>query len=205
MKLSLLPAALLLQGLLALNAHAAVIVDTSPGPDIAEYTRPWGMYQTQWLATGFELGADTTINSIAGLFLTSTVGSAHISIHSGGRLPGETLFSTQLNLGSTAIGFYGTSGLNWTLKKGRYFLAFESLEGDTAVSSMPNAATAPLRFGDSYYYAFTPGAPEWNSSGDLKLGVRIDGVPAVPEPSTYAMMLAGLALLRVGVKRAKRA
>ena len=45
-----------------------------------------------------------------------------------------------------------------------------------------------------------PGAYDDND-GSYRIKIGVNQVPAIPEPETYALMLAGLALLRVVARR----
>ena len=53
---------------------------------------------------------------------------------------------------------------------------------------------------DGFAFGGDPGAYDDND-GSYRIRIGVNQVPAIPEPETYALMLAGLALLRVATRR----
>jgi len=53
---------------------------------------------------------------------------------------------------------------------------------------------------DGFGFGGAPGAYDDND-GSYRIRIGVNQVPAIPEPETYALMLAGLALLRVATRR----
>lgn len=187
--------------IISLHAHAgALVVDTGPGSSPWDSgTNNWGLYEKQWLAERFIVSTDTTITSAKGwiaLFGQSPQ-TAHVTIYrdAGEAGPGDALFSQQFSVDPNTFGFNGVTDVQWSVSAGSYIIAFEVLPGDTLAGSMPSPSENPLSLGSYGYYAMEPFESRWYRSIDTKLGVQIEGVAAVPEPTSLALLSIGALVL----------
>ena len=205
---SLLAAPLLVAGLLAGSAHAAVILD-SFGP----FTSPLaldsgvdanGNSYEQSHAIRFDLTAATTITSIqTAISNASGQGKLIVGIMTSASdefaadLPsGKVLFSRELSGVQTDAAL---SNLNWTLGAGTYWLTGSAVHANATWTS-----------GFVGKHAISTGSGVWTGGYDdiFAPAALIEGslaIAPVPEPETYAMMLAGLALVSGMARRRKRA
>lgn len=96
------------------------------------------------------------------------------------------------------FGWNGVSNLNWSVAAGNYWVALEVNDFSNFVATQ--GAPNPL-----LHTAYTDGSQNngYFSYDGLSFGVQVDAVAAVPEPETYAMMLAGLGLLGLMARRKK--
>jgi hypothetical protein len=136
------------------------------------------------------------IQSVSGHVLGGTPGETfHVSLYdaSFANLPANALYSATATF--SGDGWNGVSGLTgWNVSSGLFWLAFEVAGGDTLGSGSitgavldqgaptPVARTAFSSTGGSYEATRTP----------LSIGLRVDAIAAVPEPTAFRMMLAGL-------------
>jgi len=178
-------------------AQAAVIVDTGQPPYNAGVD--WDLNATQGLAARFTVTHTTKLTDLTGFsFAYSTPGTFTVALRADGTVPGATLFSDTATA-KLKLAFYGVHGESWVVQPGSYWLAFEVRPGDTFFGYMPNNPPSPL--GPEAYL----GSGTYERYDDLDLGVRIMGeVLAVPEPTTWALMLIGLAGVGAGLRRARR-
>jgi len=114
-------------------------------------------------------------------------------------LPGDALDSTSASF--TADGWNGATSLGWALTPGAsYWLAIEMRDSDTLGNSsgalLPTGLAAGQRLAAT---AFNSSFRYEAASGNLQFGLQ---AAAVPEASSVAMLLAGLAALgAVGATR----
>jgi hypothetical protein len=190
-------------------ANAALVVDTGPGPvDPSSIpTSNWSLYEKQWLSERFELSAATRVSAVSGWIAAyGSSGTAHVSIFedSGEDGPGGLLYSAQFEAGANTVGFAGVSNVAWQLAAGTYFVAFQVLPGDTLFGSMPSPASEPLSLGSYGYYIDDRFEPKWYHSIDTDMGIRIEGIAAVPEPSQVALMLGAGAIFGIRTVRRRK-
>lgn len=189
-------------------ANAAFLVDTGPGTiDPRSSDGNYGLYSQQWLAERFSLDSAAVISSVTGwVAADSRGGTAHVSIlaDNGEAGPGEVLFTSQFSVYGYSVGFAGVDDISLALSAGTYFIAFQVLEGDTLSGSMPSQSEAPLSLGSYGYYSMAPFEPRWYHSIDTRLGIQIEGVSAVPEPGSGALMLGGMAVLAAWAARRRK-
>lgn len=171
-------------------AQAATIVDTGT------HSGPPGLAldSGQWLAGEFSVTGPALISGVEGFMDAFATGTATIAIYSdGGDLPGAQLHFQGFSA-SPGFAWQGiNSGLSWALPTaGQYWVAFEVRPLQTLSATVGDLAPAPLI-----------NEAVWNGSyignDALNFSVRIFGtvsaVSPVPEPSTYALMIAGLGLV----------
>ena len=197
--LSKLSAALLLCGLAAQAVAQTVVLD-SYGPDVT-YLEGWPtpLTQAQHIAIPFSIAMDTSVQSI--LTTIDGIGGVTFGILArSGALPTSSgwLHSTHLvdpwaNTTLTPTG--------WTLAAGNYWLVAAPDSGfEGSWQSPTNNATA------NWAYTSAPGVwTEVTSTFTGMPGARIVVTSAVPEPSTYGLMLAGALLVAAAARRKSHA
>ena len=215
---------LLVLGLLASSAHAAVILDTYGPFDFMPYsldngTDSTGAHYEQSHALRFTLTGETKITSIrAAIDNISGLGKVTLGIMSSVKqdttgvpnpddfpeLPsGKLLYSSDL---TGVLSGASLSNLSWTLGAGTYWLTGSAFANTNATWTSGNTANHAL---SSEAGVWTGGlenmfGPAARIEGNVTAGVPQTGVSPVPEPETYAMMLAGVALVSALARR-KRA
>lgn len=132
------------------------------------------------------------------------IGGIEVKLYAdGGNVPGAELFSQTFI--STTYTFdprwESFQGLNWNVAADTYWVAFEPLPHDAYGSGFNTTllvgAASPL----GNYALWNEGMTGYSNQNGYALGFRIEGVMTpVPEPTSYAMMLAGLALV-AGIAR----
>lgn len=168
------------------TAQAAYVVDTgTPGG-----LNLWALYPDQSLGATFSLGAATVVTAIEGYIDPSGGGgTVNVDLYSGGVPGGVPMFLTSgLVSGLESWKVFG--GLNWALAAGTYTVAFSTASDFSMRNGAPSALNPEW---------FT-GSGDWYQYDDTDIGVR---VAAIPEPETYALMAAGLALV-AGMARRRR-
>jgi hypothetical protein len=200
------------------SAEPVRLVDTGPSGPVATGLVDWN---TQWLAGEFSASHAWRITSVEGWIVPSGVerfgGPLRIGLlRDGGDIPSEPLFSTVTSVpGVGPAGWYGQSGLNWTIQTGSFWVSFEALA---------HTSSGPAFSGTSFGMSGTTAAPlpnqastqsvsdcnfrnrscwPWVPDNSIDLGVRIFAEPAastspVPEPSTVLLLLGGLPFIRRG-------
>ncbi len=193
--------ALLLQLAVAGAAGAITIVDTGPGPSEGG----WDLLDRQFLAAEFSIGAAHTVNRVQGWMIAGEggTGTGTAAIYTdGGEIPGTELFSEAFSVPQVEVegaGWYGPSGLNWSLLAGTYWVAFEVRGEQTLNTVMPSPSLSPLES-----EAFTLFGT-WNESDSLDIGVRIFADEArVPQPAALNLLVSGLAAMGIAAWRRHR-
>ena len=194
------------------------IVDTGPSGPVATTVVDWN---TQWLAAEFSTSTAWRITAVEGWVIPRGVerfgGPLRISLLAdGGDIPSDPLFTTSTSVpGVGPAGWYGQSGLNWTIQPGSFWLSFEALahpgssssgtsfgmSGTTAVPLANQASAQLLSMCDFRERACWP----WTSNDDIDIGVRIFAEPAGPIPEPSSMLLVGSAMLGVAARLRGRA
>jgi hypothetical protein len=193
------------------SADPIRIVDTGSSGPVATSVVDWNQ---QWLAAEFSTSGAWRITSVEGWAVPSGVdrfgGPLRISLLSdGGNIPSDPLFSTVTHVpGVGPAGWYGQSGLNWTIGPGSYWVSFEALA---------HTASGPAFSGATFGMSGTTATPlanqafarllsdcnfrqrscwSWTPDSGIDLGVRVFAEP-VPEPGTLLLLGTGLAFVRL--------
>lgn len=182
------------------SAGASVLFDSGTPTGTA-----WSFDYRQYFAGQFKVGEPYTITG-ASAYLSSTnsnSGSVTIQIRSGGaNVPGRVLLSKSFVLQSgSPENWYGLDDLGWQLNAGTYWLAFvpDAKASGSWRGGAPNSLPHYARYLDN----------QWNDYGTgyfdfLKVGMRLSGTAvsaAVPEPSTWAMLLVGFGVVGYSLRR----
>ena len=209
---------MLIIGLLASTAHAAVVLDSFGPFNAFDYsldygTNPDGTHFEQSHAVRFILTGETKITSIqTAINNASGMGKLTLGImgsikqDSAGlpipndfeELPsGKLLFSSDL---TGVVSGATLSNLSWTLGAGTYWLTGSAFN-----------ANATWTTGNFANYAVSTAAGVWDGGQETPFSpaALIQGTPLavspVPEPETYALILAGVALVSAMVRRKRAA
>jgi hypothetical protein len=193
--------------LLAGTAHGTSIVDTGPGPSdpAAQY---YSVYRdqnsAQYLAGKFSISQAYDITGMCGWMYPHVANTTFtIAVYGdGGQIPdtAQQFFAQEVTAGSTAIGWYGLSGLNLALDPGSYWIAFEVRSSETFFGTMPGPAEHPLA---DYAYRYTGYGLDygWQEGDYVQSGIQISANPhaAVPDPAIIFLLgssLAGVVAIR---------
>lgn len=190
-------------------AMAATLVNTGT-PTGQGSANGWTLASNQTLAGLFTLGAATTVTSVEGFIrnFSGVAANGTISIFTGGVDPANSglQYSAGFTIASTGISagaWQGVFGQSWALAAGQHWVVFTS---DGALNTMTYLPPNPL--------AQHANAPQlsgpWVQRGSaFGLGIRItDDIAvafpgAVPEPSTWVMMIIGFGAIG-GALRSRR-
>ncbi len=193
-------ALLIVLTLVSINAQAVVIVDTGGNASGTNYILSPGQY----FAGQFTTDLNYTVSDVSAFFSSSSAGDLTLGIYNNssdnvGTAVFEQSFSVAAN--STA-GWYGLSGLNWSLASGTYWIALipDSVFGGIHYGNAPS----PL---DDYVLGSTFAPAGWRSNDgtrydQLELGFRIEE-HTVPTPAPLALL--GLGLAAFGYTRKRNA
>lgn len=184
-------------------ANALYVVDTGQPADpmIGSSLSPIGLVYDGIVSTGgtFSISSSMTISEIQGFLQVTYAGTLTVSLHSGSP-EGPLLFSEQRAVvpsQSYPYEWVGINGLNWTVPAGTY--GFTMGSSDYFGGSMPWGAPMPL---GEEWQGFNGG---WHRFDEMDLGFRVSAALApVPEPATYALVLAGLAFVGAMTRRHNR-
>ncbi|MBT9503281.1 MAG: PEP-CTERM sorting domain-containing protein [Burkholderiaceae bacterium] len=200
-------------------AHADVlVVDTGPGyastggSFAGGPNNPLGVAFGQSLAGRFNLTTTTKITSIQGWLANYSTDNAELTVSIFNTIatdPGARLFSSAFSLGPTdncsgcLPSWTGPSGLNWNLGPGTYWVVFEGLNDQTGMATFTNGVASPL----ASYKWFSPSfASYWNTmNSTLGWGVQIGAAQPIPEPATLPILILGIGVISVVVRRARQA
>jgi hypothetical protein len=180
------------------SAQAAVLVDTGTpnGSAVGSYAFD-GM---DWYAGHVSFGAAYDLSAISAHVLGTTPAETFtVALYTDGAVPGDLLYSATATIGASGDGWTGVSGSSlsgWHVAAGSYWVAFEIGSGDSLGSGSVTGALldagAPNPLAAT---AFSSGAGYGLSASPLGIGMRIEGALPVPEPTTGALLAAGLAAL----------
>lgn len=187
--------------LISFQAQADYIIDT--GTPSGGLIWSWSLGPLQQLGLTFEISSTQTITSIEGYFLNEYPGeSLTISLYAGAS-PDSTsstlLYESSANMQVTQ-GWDGFYGLDWSIGPGTYSLAF-----------IPYSFSGHMPIGAAFYEKgwYKVYQTDYWQSSPLNLGFRIasyqSNASTVPEPESMTILLAGLGLLSVAVRRNKHA
>jgi hypothetical protein len=187
-------------GLALMSASAAYAV-TAPSIDTGTPTGsgfPLALDGTDWLAGQISFSQASTIQSIqAYLNDGGNGGTFTIALYddTSAHLPGAELVSWS-NISAGTAGWYGVANLNQAVSAGNYWVALEvrdnGFNGTADVGVLNPLAK----------YAFNAGGYQgYEALTGSAFGLQ---VTAVPEPESYAMLLAGLGLLGFAARRRAR-
>lgn len=143
-------------------------------------------------------------------FATSGSGKANFVIASWNKndTVGTTLYSSTISIDGSGVGVssVGVSGLNLSLKAGSEYVAYLTIDG--VKNSINNASLVNgLGYGPigTGLYSNTFLGDYYNPVLNLAYTANFGaGVTAVPEPATYGMLLAGLAMTAGFAARRRR-
>ncbi len=148
---------------------------------------------TPSVVTGFSV----QIGGLSGAQVTSSIYNATL----GAPAASPPLFSTIWDASVVCCGYsyQGPTGLQWTLPAGDYWLSFEALDPDFqgGLQAGPPSPLAAYAYTASYSNGWQVAAPSLTDSFSLK----VFGGPAVPEPTTWTLMLLGFGLAGAGLRR----
>lgn len=184
----------------ALPASAVTLVDTG---DQAQSFGGTVLSGGQVLAGGFTVGSAYEITSISAFIGSFDQLPLQMFLYANDHgAPGALLHSARFSsVGNGLMGSWqGLSDLDWAVTAGTYFIGFED---DTGLSAVPANAANPL---PAYFVSRSSGG--WSSVPGVNFGVRINAdapaAPAVPEPASWSLMIAGFGLLGGALRRRGR-
>ncbi len=208
-KLQSLAAALLLAAS-AGSASAFSLVDTGA---VSTPIGSLSLDGTDWLAGEITLTQTVTLTSVKAWLGDQTGGGSFtVSLYdndpsNGPDLPGNVLAQANASMAPAAgvYGWYGASNLNWTEGPGKYWVAFEVIGAQTVANgAAPVLAPHPLSA-----YAYNDGGATPSASGYKPMAGATNAfavqVDAIPEPETYALLLAGLGVVALSTRRRQAA
>lgn len=186
-------------------AQAARVVDTgSPNGDIIG---AYAFDSVDSFAGQITLAGASQIASIATHVLGGTAGESFTVLlydDSAAHLPGNALYSATATFG--ADGWNGVAGLaGWNVSAGTYWVgldvgAADTLGGGSATGALlDRGAPSPL-----VRTAFNAGSGYQATTSALSIGLRVDTVTAVPEPSAMWMLLLGGLIVTGSLARRSR-
>lgn len=192
-------------GVVSFASHAATLVDTGE-PNLAMASL--ALDSVDWIADQVSFNSAVSIDSIKTYLLDDTPGETFtIALYKNlSGLPdvdAGALYTGQASFSGTN-GWQGLTGLNWQVGAGTYWVGFESRATDTMTyGSLPAPVSQPSAVIGS---AFTPsiaGDYQVSNPAQYAVGLQITGTvtPAVPEPGSFALLLAGLSLITWLVRR----
>lgn len=184
--------------LLATPGRAAVLVDTGTPTGSATGFSPFILY-----AAGFNVNSSTRITGVEIFMGGHTYQDVNIYLYANDNgLPGTQLFATKFGYVPTDLfcgvggpcgpDFTGAFGLDWTVDAGTYWVGF--LPASFGSNSLYNGAPNPVGM-EATQALDIPSPFEARSVGN---GVKVFGdalAAAVPEPVSWAMLIAGFLLL----------
>ncbi|WP_243453769.1 PEPxxWA-CTERM sorting domain-containing protein [Sandaracinobacteroides saxicola] len=176
------------------------VLDTGTTGLLSDTALSYSLSGDQWIAGRFVLAAPMRVGGVQGLIQNN--GSVGDTLHAVIRLPdaqglpGAIVHSARFAVTNEyEADWEGPESIRWTLGAGSYWLAFEVHGGDSFTGGMPDTALTPLgNYSFSYagnYYRY----PALNS------GMRLLAASAVPEPASWAMMIAGFGLVGLALRR----
>ena len=168
-------------------AFADVIIDTG-NPTVAGMG--YSLDNEQWLGGEITLGQAYSLTDIETFLFATGSGQVTLAIYGdGGDIPDTSslFYSTTFSIAAgSPSGWYGSSGLDWDLDAGTYWVAFETAN---ASAGLPWGTPNPL----SVYAAWTG---VWHGPYEDNWGLRVQGTPVnssvVPEPATLTLCALGL-------------
>lgn len=195
-----------LAALMPAQAHAYSVINTNA--PTAQTIGANTLDSSNWLAERFTLTSATQIDSVLTYVMSTDAGldagtqfTLALYADEGSNSRPSLNFNLD-NHGATylttatyaADGWNGASGLNWSLAAGTYWLAIEVGDSFTSPTSLvaPNGALPALSVAQ-----YTGGQHYSAIASTESFGLQINGTttPAVPEPSSLALMLASLGLI----------
>ena len=188
-------------------AQAASVVDT--GAPNGSAVGAVAFDSVDWTAAQVSFTQAADIGAIQGHVLGGAAGEtfdislfANDAVHG----PGSLLYTTTATFGSD--GWNGASGLSgWTVAAGSYWIEFEIQGDDTLGSSSVTGALLDLGAPNPVAVTASTSNSGFSYGVDaLSIGLRVDTVSSVPEPTIALQMLAGAMLLltSAGLVRRRR-
>jgi hypothetical protein len=177
---------------------AAVIVDT--GSPALTSNGALSVIPTQWVGIRINLPGSYNITDIKSFFWipSSSYGTLTASLYSeSAGLPGSQLYTQEFSISNSALespneGWFGVNGINWVISSGSYWLTYEVRDFQTFIGAVefPAPSLLPIAIKNDSFI-------DWTVLSGHGFGLIVEGdlIVSIPEPKTYALLLAGICII----------